>query len=225
MSSKVLVTGYVPISGHPRSAKEYGDLGMELFPKLDCVGGDFTIHPFYETVGETWLTKLIQASHRTVSHSSGDNPAKNSLAYHCVQYQKFGWLLKAALRHPAAETFVWMDYGIGHVPGVTPAVVNDFMAAVQPNDFAIPGCWESDGLLISDFFPCWRFCGGLLLVPRLKVFTLYKAVKKTIREHIEQHNNIPWEVNTLAKAEQAGRIKPRWYLADHNETMFTCASK
>jgi len=212
-----IVTGYVPIQGHPRSAKEYGELGENLFGALH---GNFSVHPFYETVQETWLCKLIQKSGIDVTHSAGDNSAKNSLAYHCVQHQKFAWLLKAAIADPNPDTFVWMDYGIGHVPGVIPAVVNDFMAAVKPNDFAIPGCWAREGLMINDYFPCWRFCGGLMVVPRVKVHKLYKIMKITVSRYIEKTHNVTWEVNSLARAEP--NLPPiRWYLADHNETMFT----
>lgn len=221
MAGKVLVTGYIPIQGHPRSAKEYGELGENMFGGL---AGDFTIHPYYEQVAETWLAKHIQALPapiaNSLSHSTADNGDKNSLAYHCVQHQKFAWLLKALIHHPMADTFIWMDYGIGHVPGVTPGVVNDFMASVKASDFAVPGCWERKGVMITDFFPCWRFCGGLMVVPRDKVYKLYKGVKREVMQHIANTNNITWEVNSLAKAEP--NLPPiRWYKADHNETLFT----
>jgi hypothetical protein len=225
MVSKVIVTGYVPIQHHPRGPQEYGALGASLFGNIDCIAGDCVIMPLYETLQETWLWKLVQASHRTVSHSTGDNRDKNSLAYHCVNHQKMGWLLKAALKMPRVDTFVWLDYGAGHLPGVTPAVVNDFIASIRPDDFAIPGCWEEKTFLISDFFPCWRFCGTLIVVPRHKVHALYKATKTTIHKHIAQQNNIPWEVNTLAEAEDAGLIKPRWYKADHDASMFNNYAK
>ena len=216
-----LVTGYIPISGHPRSAQEYGALGENMFGALR---GDFYIHPFYETVGDTWLSKLIQTTSQDVSHSVADNSQKNSLAYHCVQHQKFAWLLKAHLLHPLTKTFVWMDYGVGHVPGITPDVVMDFMAAVKPDDFAIPGCSERDGLVINDYWPCWRFCGGVMVVPDNMVYKLYKGIHKTVREHIARTNNVTWEVNSLARAEPS--LPPiRWYEADHNETMFTNYSK
>ena len=217
MSDTVLVTGYVPIRLHPRSAAEYGSLGDNIFGGLQ---GDFTTHPFYETVEETWLWKLIKKLGIDVSHSTADNPAKNSLAYHCVQHQKFGWLLKALVSHPDTKTFVWMDYGIGHVPGVTQDVVADFMAAVKDDDFAIPGCWPLATTLINDYFPCWRFCGGLLVVPRDTVYPLYKGIRREVEKHIKQTRNVTWEVNSLAAAEPA--LPPvRWYLADHDQTMFT----
>lgn len=215
MLSKI-VTGYVPIQGHPRTSSEYGELGENLFGH---VHGDFSIHPFYETLSECWLWKGLQSIKTPLTHSAGDNSAKNTLAYHCVQHQKFAWLLKAALLDPKPDTFVWMDYGIGHVPGVTPDVVNDFMAALRPGDFAIPGCWRKENAFNSDFFPCWRFCGGVMVVPRVKLHKLYKTVKRNVMEHVRRTRNVSWEVNTLARIEATLPI--RWYQADHNQTLFT----
>lgn len=217
MAGTKLVTGYIPIQGHPRSAKEYGELGENLFSGLQ---GDFTVHPFYEQVQETWLWKYLQTLHSEPTHSTADNAGKNTIAYHCVQHQKFAWLLKAAILDPKPDTFVWMDYGIGHVPGVDVSVVNAFMATVKPNDFAIPGCWERKGLLINDYFPCWRFCGGLMVVPRNKLHKFYKIMKNEVTRHIAKSGNVTWEVNSLAHAEP--NLPPiRWYKADHNETLFT----
>lgn len=208
-----LVTGYCPIQGHPRSAEEYGRLGENLFGGLR---GNFIVHPYYETVQETWLAKLIQKMKIDVTHSTADNPKKNTLAYHCVNFQKFGWLLKAAMSDDRPDTFVWLDYGISHI-GVTSQMVNDMMSSIRKEDFAIPGCWPREGLVINDYFPCWRFCGGLLVVPRDQVYPLYKVVKREIERHIQQTRNITWEVNVLAKVEPALPI--RWYLADHNASM------
>lgn len=213
-----LVTGYVPIQGHPRSAEEYGRLGENLFGGLR---GDFIVHPFYETVQETWLAKLIQKLGIDVTHSTADNPKKNTLAYHCVQHQKFAWLLKAAISDPRPDTFVWLDYGIGHVPGVTADVVSNFMASVRMNDFAVPGCWLRNVLLINDYFPCWRFCGGLMVVPRDKVHRLYKTIKQEVANHIKRTRNVTWEVNSLAVIERCLPGPLRWYQADHDQTMFT----
>jgi hypothetical protein len=217
MPKKVVVTGYIPIKNHTRSPKEYGELG-ELFGKIDCVAADCTVMPFYETVEETWLSKHLRKLRGKPSHSGGDNPAKNSLAYHCVNHQKFGWLMKAAIKYPA-ETYIWIDYGIARLPGVTAQVVQRFLEAVEPNDFAIPGCWEREGVMVSDFFPCWRFCGSLMVVPKDKVYRLYREVKRCAIAHIDTHDNVPWEVNTLADAESA-LPGLRWYLADHNASMF-----
>ncbi len=217
-----VVTGYVPINNHPRTAAQYGELGEKIFGPL--AGAGVNIMRFMERVDETWLHKYVARYKVTPTHSAGDNGRKNTLAYHCVQHQKFGWLLKAAIRNPEADTFVWIDYGIGHVPGVNEHVIWDFLEKVKkrPGDFAIPGCWEKDQAIINDFFPCWRFCGGTMVVPRLALHKFFKAVKGTALDHVNKTKNVTWEVNTLAEAEKLGRLtKFRWYKADHNETMFT----
>lgn len=218
MFRPAIVTGYIPIQGHPRAAKDYGELGEQIFKPLSAL---HQVIPFYERLEDTWLDKLVVAQDKLpVSHSSGDNPQKNTLAYHCVQHQKFAWLLKAMLKEKSADPLVWIDYGIGHVPGVDWRVINAMFLKIQPNDFAIPGCWPAAGLMVNDFFPCWRFCGGLMVVPRHHVYPLYKRIKDEVTEHIKQTRNISWEVNSLARAEPK-LPSLRWYLADHNQSMFT----
>lgn len=212
-----VVTGYVPINRHPRSAAEYGRLGEAIFPELARAG--VSVRPFYETLGECWLWKRVQTSYSSITHSEGDNPAKNTRAYHCVQHQKFAWLLKAAIENPLPTTFVWIDYGIGHVPGVTAAVILDFLRKIEEDDFAIPGCWRKENTVLNDSWPCWRFCGGVMVVPRAQVLPLFQAVKRDVHSHLRDTSNLSWEVNTLARIEAT--IPVRWYEADHNQTMFT----
>lgn len=214
-----IVTGYIPIINHTRKASEYNELGANMFGPLSDLG--FDIMPFMETVQETWLWKLIGG--RNVTHSVADNPEKNTLGYHCVNHQKFAWLLKAAIADPTPETFVWLDYGIGHVPGVTPAVVHEFISSITPHTFAIPGCWTREYAQEHSNFlwPNWRFCGGVMVVPRDKLHVLFKRVKQEAKQHIQRTNNVTWEVNTLANIECTLPGPLRWYYADHNQTMFT----
>lgn len=215
-----VVTGYIPIPKHTRTAAEYGEYGEKVFGPLAGAGVD--IKRYMEQYQDTWLWKYISRAKVPPTHSAGDNGAKNTLAYMCVIHQKFGWLLKAAIENPKVDTFVWIDYGIGHVPGVTADVVWDFLQQVKPNDFAIPGCWPKGQAVLNDFMPCWRFCGGLMVVPRTHVHKLYKAIKGTALDHVNKTGNVTWEVNTMAEAEQNKKLpKLRWYQADHNETMFT----
>lgn len=222
-----VVTGYVPIPGHPRSAEEYGKLGEKIF--IPLVQAGVNVKRYMEPLDACWLHKYVNRFKTKPEPSVADNPAKNTLAYHIVQHQKFAWLLKAAIEDPRPDTFVWLDYGIGHVPGVTPVVVGDFLdklVAKPPEQVTIPGCWPKTGGLRSgsgvDFrIPCWRFCGGVLVVPRQKVHKLYKAVKTAALKHIDLTKNVEWEVNTLARVELASQHPIRWYQADHNETMFT----
>ncbi len=217
-----VVTGYVPLKNFPRSAAEYGKLGEELFVPLVTAG--VNVKRYMEPVDMCWLHKFVSRFKEPPYPSVADNPAKNTLAYHIVQHQKFAWLLKAAIEDPRPDAYVWLDYGIGHLDGVTPVVVGDFLDQVLANPHeavSVPGCWPRDPANIDLRTPCWRFCGGIMVVPRPLVHKLYKAVKTAALKHIEMTKNVEWEVNTLARAEIAGRVPIRWYQADHNATMFT----
>ena len=46
-----VVTGFVPIVGHPRTAAEYGALGEKLGELTD----EFSVHPFYQKIEDCWL--------------------------------------------------------------------------------------------------------------------------------------------------------------------------
>lgn len=213
MVSLKVVTGYVPITNHPRTPEEYGRLGEKL-RQLKA-----PVQPFYGNVTSCWLYQLIDKLPFTPQWAVSDNPKKNTLAYHCVNHQKFDWLYQASRLDTEADTFVWLDYGIMHVPGVTPAVINDFLDHVRKGDLAIPGCWPVGQ--IDDAHPCWRFCGGLMVVPREYVQPLKNLIQAIVMLHVNVTKVVTWEVNSLARAEQTGKVPMRWYKADHDQTMFT----
>lgn len=213
MAAKIkVVTGYIPIAGHPRSAEEYGALGEKLRELKTPV------QPFYGAVTSAWLYDMIKMLPFEPVWQVGDNPEKNTLAYHCVQHQKFQWLYEASRMDQESDVFVWADYGICHVPGVTPQVINTFLEKVKKNDTAIPGCWNVGN--VDDRYPCWRFCGGLLVVDRRDVQPLKNLIQAVTMLHLNVTKTVTWEVNTLARAEQTGKVPIRWYKADHDQTMF-----
>lgn len=213
MAKVKVVTGYIPIAGHPRTPQEYGALGEQL-RELKV-----PVQPFYSAVTATWLYNLIKALPFEPIWSVDDFPEKNTLAYHCVQHEKFNWLYQAAQMDPDPDVFVWLDYGICHVPGVTPNVINEFLDRVKKNDTAIPGCWPVGQ--VDDRRPCWRFCGGVMVVDRRDVQPLKNLIQAIALLHINVTKNVTWEVNSLARAEQTGKVPIRWYAADHNEQLFT----
>jgi hypothetical protein len=222
MVSVQVVTGYIPIQGHPRTAEEYGKLGEKIF--IPLVQAGVNAKRYMAPIEDCWLHKYVSRFKTPPAHSVADNPAKNTLAYHIVQHQKFGWLLKAAIEDPRPDVYVWLDYGIGHVPGVEPVVIGDFLDKIGrgiEDRVHIPGCWPKDPEKVDFRYPCWRFCGGVVVVPRRRVHKLYKAIKTAALKHIDLTKNVEWEVNTMARAELANTVPFRWYQADHNETMFT----
>lgn len=212
-----LVTGYVPIPGHPRGAEEYGELGERLGKVLAYKKA------FYADIRACWLYKMVgkMIMPQRVGHSVGDNPRKNTMAYHIVNHQKTEWMAEAAREDPGPDIFVWMDYGILRIPGITEEGIREFLQNVNAKDIAIPGCWPRGP--IDEKQVCWRFCGGIWVCPRKYIFDFDKAVKDEMRTHLANTRNVSWEVNTWARVEQLDLVDLpiRWYQADHNQTMLT----
>jgi hypothetical protein len=207
-----LVTGYIPIIDHPRKVEEYGALGEKL--------GGVPVRKkcFYQEVGTTWLAERLKLLPFRPSWSTGDNPQKNSLAYHCVQHQKTEWLKQAAAEYDD-DMFVWVDYGIFHQPGVCNEAIFNFMESLDDRHIYAPGCWPQGPVHQQE--PCWRFCGSVLSVPREHLDVLHQEVQHTAIDHILFTHNVEWEVNTWARVERRSQLPFCWYKADHDVTQFT----
>lgn len=207
------VTGYVPIPDHPRTAEEYGKLG-EKFKEMR-----YLVAPFYAEPRQLLYKQYLWEASLHPMPATGDNVAKNTLTYHCVQHQKIHWLLGAA-DICDADVLVWIDYGIFHLPGVTPKVIDDFLDRIKP-ELAIPGCWPE----IKETYPetiSWRFCGSVMVCERSKLKPFAQAQMKQVRDTIKKHDIMTWEVNTWADMEANGTMpEHRWYKADHNASLFT----
>lgn len=214
-----LITGYSPIPNHPRTADEYGKLG-DNFRKITKV----PIKAFYTQPNSLWMNKLVWEAPFEPTISAGDNPKKNTLGYHAVNHQKTEWLLRGMLEDPGFDAYVWVDYGICHLPGVTAELIEDFALRIGKNDFAIPGCWGKPGHMddVVDDYPSWRFCGSVLVVPREHVLAFDAAVKLSTTRHLQRYRRVSWEVNTWARVENRHPALPiRWYKADHDHTLFS----
>lgn len=209
-----IVTGFIPLIDSPKTVEKYAELGAKLLG----VG-----HPIalceQDGTAECWLYKYLEFTGIKPTCSVGDNTRKNTAGYHMVQHQKTLWMVHAAYRDPVPDVFVWIDFGIFGVPGITAAVIQEFLRkAEKEQGMSAPGCWAKGP--IDDKNPCWRFCGGVLVCHRRYLFELDMAVRMEAMCHIRETNNVSWEVNTWARAEKAG-LPLWWYPADHNETMFT----
>jgi hypothetical protein len=209
-----IVTAYVPLKTSHRSEAEFHRLGHQL---LDS---DLPIMFMHDKLEKCWLHQYAGWCGRKLTHSISDDPEKNTLAYHCVMAQKTDWLVDAACFNQEPEVLVWIDYGIFHVPGITIEIIKNFLLrAMDERCIAIPGCWEKN-YLYDDEHPCWRFCGGVMVIPRKFVFEFDMAMKQEYIRWIHETGNVSWEVNTLARLERRHEL-PIWhYRADHNESMF-----
>lgn len=214
-----VVTGFVPITGHPRSQETYKGLGQQLSDAL----GEASLVVYFERISDLWLAQFLEklpALEPPLRWAKADNPAKNSLEWHCVQYQKFAWLVRAANEDQESDAFVWIDYGIMSQPGITAEVVRDFLRKIQKNDFALPGCWPAV-LNPPDEHPYWRFLGSLMVVPRVDTHSMLRLMQAYTRVYVRAMQQVTFEINILARIEPLlSRVGLRWYKADHNASQF-----
>jgi hypothetical protein len=215
-----VVSAFVPIPGHPRPAESYHELG----DKLRQINHEHMMFDF--ELPECWLAKFLTWRGKKIRVAAHDNPEKNTLDYHVVQAQKTEWLWYAAMANPRPDVFVWIDYGIFSIPGVTVDIIDQFLDRAQHEQtVAIPGCWDPSPEPHNPTEPNWRFCGGCMIVPRCYTLPLDVAMKNEYMRFIERTNLVNWEVNTLANVERRRDIYahvPIWfYKADHNASMFT----
>jgi hypothetical protein len=208
-----LVTAYVPIPEHPRGPEEYGALGEKLG------GAPVRKKCYYSRLEDLWMTKFINAANFMPRASEGDNPSKNTMAYHSVNHQKSTWLKWAKDEDPDIDVLVWVDYGIFRLPGITNPQIYDFMERLDDKAIYAPGCWNKG--VVESAYPCWRFCGSVIAIPRDMVDRFDYECRVAARQHITATKNVEWEVNTWARVEQKSKLPFHWYKADHNETLFT----
>ena len=232
MSERVrLVTGFVPLAGHPKSTATYLELGARLLalpiPKGVWTTGEIRAQLEHEHRaggfnevrtfdGRFWIHDELEGRSYSVA---SQNPAKDTLAFHAIQHQKTRWLEQAS-RDFASDILVWIDFGIFHVPGITERDIADFAGRLRDDFIAIPGCWPRSDRIVLDR-PNWRFCGGVLVCPGVLAPWLHRVCVDTFRGIVALHGQVSWEVNTWAIAEMSGRLPIRQYHATtHDERMF-----
>ena len=225
-----IVTGYVPLPGHPRSPETYLDLGRQLMripvPKVVWTTGEIGAELAREQAGADafphwdghfWIHDALEGCPHSVA---SQDPAKDTLGYHAIQHQKTQWLDRTS-REFESDVLVWLDFGILHVPGITEDLILDFVGKLRDDAVAIPGCWPRSERILLDH-PNWRFCGAVVVCPARLAPLLHGVCVDTFRGIVAFHQKVSWEVNTWAVAEQSGRLPIRQYhAATHDQRMLT----
>lgn len=217
MGEVMLVSGFVPLPGREHAYAEWGER-LEALPIRKKV--------FFGTVERCWLYNWLRWQPAFVEPAPGDNPQKNTREYHIVQHQKLEWMAIAAQQNPDVDVFVWVDYGIFHVPGINEDNLRAFLKRVATEtQVTLPGCRTPDinpdggGVIIDDNWPCWRFCGGIIICPHDLVIPFRTAFNGMTELRLAHTRRLTWEVNTLAHLEVSKLIPMKWYYADHNQQM------
>lgn len=215
-----LVTGHVrlPSADFYRPPEDFDRFSKRLLsaPVEKSVFAEWPLEACWLT---EWLTRSGHTPH--AAQGPGCNPKKDTLDYFTILAQKTDWVSRAYHDDPAADKYVWMDYGIYHQDGFTEDLVADFLKAAD-NSFGtidIPGLWAKGP--VTDAEPCWRFLGSMFVCPASLVEDFDMRVKAEVARHVIHTNTVVWDVNNWARVEQQLTLPIRWYGAGHNSSMLT----
>ena len=151
-----------------------------------------------------------------------ENKVKDTANYHIINNAKIEFVERAIKgARFNAYSYAWIDFSIGHMfrqPRDTLAYLKG--AAYNEKGLVFPGCWPIH-YRANELFTkiSWRFCGSFFLGDRdslLKFAELYRAKFRGI---VEKRGVLPWEVNIWHYLELHEGFAPRWFSADHDDSI------
>jgi hypothetical protein len=131
-------------------------------------------------------------------------------------------------KNPWGSThFAWIDFSISYVFHKKPETF-EYLKVLSKRTFTsepflvVPGCWDKlppvEAAQISNSV-YWRFCGGFLLGDAGSIIEFYNLYNQFYPEFLRTHRKLVWEVNFWGWLEANGGWSPRWYSADHNDSI------
>lgn len=177
---------------------------------------------------DTEIYKTYHAEGIEYSYPEHKNQDKDVEGYMMLMHAKTEFLKDAIDRNIWNSThFSWIDFNISHIFKYH---FNDTLNYLKflssqhfvDNFFTIPGC--TDKMDLNNMYIWlnnvqWRFCGGFIVGDKQSLIDFYQVCKDRMSEFIALHKKLVWEVNYWAWLESSGYISPRWYAADHNDSM------
>ncbi len=224
-----LVTGYVRLDAAHRGNDRYSDLGGRLLgtglPMVACldpaagVEAPATTTVLPATLEDCWYRRVVGG----LPLPAAANPAKDTLDFLAVTHQKARWMADAAA-HTDAEVLAWVDFGIVHVPGVTPDVIRlffDRLSRARLDVVTAPSIWGLPRPGQVDFDrPAWFFAGGVLIVPRGLAHRFATSVEETAMAIAGRTRTATWEVNTWSALAATAPELFTSYRCDHDVSLF-----
>lgn len=225
MNNVRALTGYFPaFPARHLNEDQFRALGSKL---LDALPDQISVFGEGYTLRDCWAHRFLLENPGLLP--SDHHPAKDRfasprdmVASNIAILQRFQWLQLAAVQHPEVDTWVWLEYTICKQPGVTGAVIRNFMNLVAYAPFdavSLPGCWPKG--FVDDSVINWRFCGSCWICPSHLVKRFAEGAKAVATLRTEMTGTISWDVNTLASLELLDVVPMRWYQGNHDASQLT----
>lgn len=149
------------------------------------------------------------------------HPTKDTQAFFSLMNTKIEFMKKGAALTDH-DTLIWLDIGLLKIATHKERCIERLHAIHRSayEKITIPGCWSHTSACDVNIVN-WRFCGGLLIMPRSFLDRFYDHSKNVLTDFCTMPiYKLTWETNVWSVIEYcAERDNIVWYAADHNDSM------
>ena len=216
--------------------REIADIGLPIIifvckhtlPYIEILKTEFENLTILEVLAieDTWVYKNSQTINLSMPYHR--NTIKDTVEYMYLMNSKAEFLYKAIEANPWKSThFAWIDFSISYIFKDKERTFGyvKILAQHTMNEkcIVVPGCWRDKiSLTDTDSYMnniVWRFCGGFLLGDANSIKRLFELYREHFVDFLNDQQKLVWEVNFWAWLEANGYWTPRWYEADHNDSI------
>ena len=153
------------------------------------------------------------------------HPTKDTKEFFSLMNTKIEFMKKGAALTDH-NTLIWLDIGLLKIAANKERCIQHLHAIHRHiyDKITIPGCWSHMPACDLNHVN-WRFCGGLLIMPRMFLDRFYDHSKNVLTDFCTLPiYRLTWETNVWSVIEYcAERDNILWYQADHNDSMIIAA--
>jgi hypothetical protein len=170
----------------------------------------------------------IYESYSDISMPDTRYDKKDTDKYMLLMHSKIEFMNDTIQKNPwNSSYFAWIDFSISHIFREKEDSRNHLKTISQmkfsdsPFIF-VPGCWNKIDKNDVDHFLnkiCWRFCGGFFIGDTKSILEFYELYVNFFPVFLNNTKKMVWEVNFWSWLESTQNWNPKWFLADHNDSM------
>ena len=160
------------------------------------------------------------------------NTEKDTGDYLAISHSKIELVSRAIVHNPWNTThFAYIDFNITYLFWEKEKTY-EYLRQFSKRSFfdqmlMFPGCSsqipiENINMLMDTIY--WRFCGGFFVGDAASLLKWGDMYKPYFTEYLDTCHKLTWDVNFWTWMETFKRWEPRWYSANHNDSIITAIS-
>jgi hypothetical protein len=192
--------------------------------------GATNIHIEVIEKSDLWVFRELSTKEHTLPEYC--NVEKDTADYLAISHSKIELVSRAIAHNPWNTThFAYIDFNITYLFWEKEKTY-EYLRQFSKRSFfdqmlMFPGCSSPISMdkihtLLDNIY--WRFCGGFFVGDTGSLLTWWGMYKSYFAEYLDTYKKLTWDVNFWAWMETVKRWEPRWYGANHNDSIITAIS-